>query len=406
MAKKTMKPSEKIKCLINRGVKIPNPDHIDIGDEVDVEKISGKGVIIYSGCKLFGSSTFIQYGVKLGYEAPVTLENCQLGKGVELNGGFFRNAVFLNNVKVGSGAHVREGTIIEEEASIAHAVGLKQTILFPFVTLGSLINFCDCLMSGGTDKKNHSEVGSSYIHFNYTPDQHKAAASLIGDVARGVMLTQKPIFLGGQGGLVGPCRLEFGTIVAAGTICRKDELRPDRLIFGESRKEGNIAYKSGIFQGETRIIKNNIEYIANLNALMKWYENIRSQFISNDFAKELFEGLLEKLGLAIEERVNKLKEYYYRKNGNKIEGQWDAFKNRLIELGKLKGDIQRLDNFLEKISINKKEFGNDYIQVIKSLDEKDANLGTLWLKGIVDDVLNDSINILFNKVHLNNSQLV
>jgi len=389
-----MKSLEKIKYLIHKGVTIPNPNHIEIGDEVDIEKISGEGVIIYSGCKLFGASTFIQQGVTLGYEAPVTLENCQLGKGVQLSGGFFRSAVLLNNVKIGSGAHVREGTIVEEEASAAHTVGLKQTILFPFTTLGSLINFCDCLMSGGTDRKNHSEVGSSYIHFNYTPDQHKATASLLGDVARGVMLTQKPIFLGGQGGLVGPCKLEFGTIIAAGTICRKDELRPDRLIFGGARKEGNIAYKPGVFHGETRVIKNNIEYIANLNALMQWYNTIRSQFISIDFAKELFEGLQEKLNMAIKERTTRLEEYYLRKQENEIKVQWDIFKNRLIEYGKLKGDIQCMDNFLEKISIKKQEFGNNYIQVIKSLDEKDAHIGTMWLKSLVDYIINDSATIL------------
>ena len=127
---------------------------------------------------------------------------------------------------------VREGCILEEHASIAHTVGLKQTILFPFVTLGSLINFCDCLMAGGTGPKDHSEVGSSYIHFNFTPNQDKATPSLIGDVPRGVMLNQRPIFLGGQGGMVGPLRLNYGITVAAGTILRKDELRPDRLIIG------------------------------------------------------------------------------------------------------------------------------------------------------------------------------
>ncbi|MBW1849448.1 MAG: UDP-N-acetylglucosamine pyrophosphorylase, partial [Deltaproteobacteria bacterium] len=205
-----MNLSEKIKSLMNKGVKIQNPNHIDIGEEVDIGRISGEGVKIYPGCKIFGASTFIHKGVRIGYEAPATIENCQIGKNVELNGGFFRSAVFLTNVKIGSGAHVREGTIIEEEACAAHTVGLKQTILFPYVTLGSLINFCDCLMSGGTNRKNHSEVGSAYIHFNYAPDQHKATASLIGDVSRGVMLRQKPIFLGGQGGLVGPCRLEYG----------------------------------------------------------------------------------------------------------------------------------------------------------------------------------------------------
>jgi len=154
----------------------------------------------------------------IGAEAPVTIENCQLGRGVKLKGGYFSGAVFLDGSNMGSGAHVREGTILEEEASGAHAVGLKQTVLLPFVTLGSLINFCDILMAGGASRKDHSEVGSSYIHFNYTPNQDKATASLVGDVPRGVLLNQKSIFLGGQGGLVGPARIAYGCVIAAGGI--------------------------------------------------------------------------------------------------------------------------------------------------------------------------------------------
>jgi UDP-N-acetylglucosamine/UDP-N-acetylgalactosamine diphosphorylase len=86
---------------------------------------------------------------------------------------------------MGLGGHVREACLLEEQANGAHCVGLKHTILFPFVTLGSLINFCDCLMAGGTSRKDHSEVGSSYIHFNFTPEGDKTTASLIGDVPRG-----------------------------------------------------------------------------------------------------------------------------------------------------------------------------------------------------------------------------
>jgi len=108
-----------------------------------------------------------------------------IGPGVELKGGYCRSSLFLDGAAVGSGAQVREGCILEEGARGGHCVGLKQTILFPFVTLGSLVNFCDCLMAGGTGKKDHSEVGSSYIHFNYTPEQDKANPSLIGDVPQG-----------------------------------------------------------------------------------------------------------------------------------------------------------------------------------------------------------------------------
>ena len=160
----------KFNILRNKGVTIPVPESVHIDDEVDSDRISGQGVEIYPGCRIYGKKTLISDDVKLGYEGPVTVDNCQLGPGVQLKGGFFKSSVFLENSSAGSGAHVREGTIFEEQASIAHTVGLKQTILFPFVTLGSLINFCDCLMTGGTSRKDHSEVGSSYIHFNFTPN--------------------------------------------------------------------------------------------------------------------------------------------------------------------------------------------------------------------------------------------
>jgi len=179
----------KIEKLLKKGVNIPNPDSVEIGSKVDTDRISGEGVVIYSGCKIFGGSTLILKNTRLGYESPVTIENCQIGTNVDLKGGFLKEAVLLDRVSIGCGSHIREGTILEEEASIAHTVGLKHTILLPFVTLGSLINFCDCFMSGGTSKKDHSEVGSSYIHFNYTPNQDKATASLIGDVPNGVMLS-------------------------------------------------------------------------------------------------------------------------------------------------------------------------------------------------------------------------
>ena len=187
----------KIEKLIEKGVKINRPTSVEIGDEVDVDRISADGVVIYAGCKIFGAETLILPGAKLGYEAPVTVDNCQVGPDVELKGGYFNQAVFLEKARLGLGSHIREATILEEQAVVAHTVGLKHTILFPFVTLGSLINFCDCLMAGGTSRKNHSEVGSSYIHFNFTPSQDKATASLIGDVPGGVMLNRQPIFLGG-----------------------------------------------------------------------------------------------------------------------------------------------------------------------------------------------------------------
>ena len=175
-----------------------------------------------------------------------------------------------------SGAQVREGCLLEEEANGSHTVGLKQTILFPFVTLGSLINFCDCLLAGGTSRKDHSEVGSSYIHFNYTPNQDKATASLLGDVPRGVMLREPPIFLGGQGGLVGPARIGFGTVIAAGSVWRGDCPEGGKLLRGERDQPAlRGAFHPGLYGDIRRRVTNNILYLANLLALRQWYLHVR-----------------------------------------------------------------------------------------------------------------------------------
>ena len=381
---------EIVNKLLQRGVRIPNPAAIYIGPEVDLDRIAGEGVVIHSGCRISGERTLILPGARLGAEAPVTVENCLVGPGVELKGGYFREAIFLEKASCGLGSHVREGTILEEGASISHTVGLKQTILFPFVTLGSLINFCDCLMAGGTDRRNHSEVGSSYIHFNFTPNQDKATPSLIGDVPRGVMLNQKPIFLGGQGGIVGPVRLAFGTTVAAGTILRKSELRPDRLIIGGAAKAGNIAFQPGRFSATGRIIKNNLVYIANLMALHQWYRRVRSLFVGQRFPEALLAGLLENSRLAVAERTRRLKELgdkMAQSGDGAFSERWPALDEALHRQLDSTGDLRMCESFLEAVTSMLGREGKDYLAVIKALSPQATEQGTAWLQGIVDDTV-------------------
>ena len=398
----------KIQKLIEAGVRIPNPESVFIDEDVDLSRISGDNVVIHAGCKIFGSSTLILQGAVLGYEAPVTIEDCQIGPDVKLNGGFFRGAVFLEKVSVGYGAHFREGTILEEQASAAHTVGLKQTILFPFVTLGSLINFCDCFMSGGTSRKNHSEVGSSFIHFNYTPNQDKATPSLIGDVPRGVMLNQHPIFLGGHGGIVGPCTLAFGTVTAAGTICRKDELRPDRLIASGIKRDINTPYITSSISNVKKIAGANIRYVANLLALNQWYDYVRTAFFSSRFPETLYSGLKQKLFMAIDERLKQFKAFCINfdinldasgKSANimlvsDLKERWNELENYLEESKKIRSYTQYSDSFLESLQDAIQKEGKNYIPVIKSLPKEVSENGTRWLQGLVDKIINDSSDII------------
>ncbi|MBD3338977.1 MAG: hypothetical protein GF353_07705 [Candidatus Lokiarchaeota archaeon] len=405
-----------INALIEKGVTIPNPWSVEIGKDVDINMISSKNVIIHSGCKIFGKKTLIMSGVKLGARSPVTIKNCQLGRNVELKGGYFEESTFLDSANMGDGAEVREGSLLEEQANGAHTVGLKQTILFPFVTLGSIINLCDILMAGGTSRSNHSEVGSSYIHFNYTPNQDKATASLVGDVARGVMLNQAPIFLGGQGGLVGPSRLGYNTVIAAGVICREDCPQGHKLLMGEKIQKEDMDFYPGLYWSVKRRVINCIEYIANIIALRQWYLNIRVKFYKGSHVeKMLYEAALEKLEIVFNERVKRFKalcskmdksiKTYKSVKGNEVSSELINQKTELFEnCDKIEelyntslsysGDEKKKDTFTSKIDMIIENIGYDYIKVIKDLDENSIRIGTAWLTSIIEYTRNRILEVL------------
>ncbi len=387
---------DKIRCLTDKGVVFCNPLSIDIGDDVSIDRISGDGVTIYPGCRIYGNKTVISAGAQIGREGPVTIEDCQIGPRVELKGGYCSKSVFFEQANLGLGAQIREACILEEEAGGAHCVGLKQTILFPFVTLGSLVNFCDCLMAGGTSRKNHSEVGSSYIHFNFTPDADKTTASLLGDVPRGVMLNQPPIFLGGQGGIVGPLRMGFGNVVAAGSILRQDVLGDGQLVFAKPVSGKTTTYLPKAYFGLARIVRNNFIYLANLAALEQWYIHVRHSFFQEqEFGELIFQGALEKLGMATKERCKRLEDMAGKAAASSNAGSDEPGRRELAaNAAKIRellangatsqaGSRQK-DLFLTGLHKSRPK-GAGYIDTIQHLPEEAVREGTAWLEQIVGE---------------------
>ncbi|MFO8241080.1 MAG: hypothetical protein R6T90_08785 [Dissulfuribacterales bacterium] len=401
---------EKIAILVNKGVDIPNPLTLDIGNEVSPDRISGKGVTIYPGCRIYGKNTVISAGTVLGCEAPVTIDDCQLGPNVKLRGGYFNKAVFLEKANLGLGSHVRAGCILEEEASVAHCVGLKQTILFPFVTLGSLINFCDCLMAGGTSRKDHSEVGSSFIHFNFTPDGDKTTASLIGDVPRGVMLNQPAIFLGGQGGIVGPARVGFGDVIAAGTLLRKDIDEENKLVFGKGMSGEIKDRHPNSYTSIGRIVGNNIRYLANLVALEQWYTHVRQPFFQKqEFGDLVYAGAMTNLSLAKDERIKRLQAMADKAKAAigkyPDKKQFDAGKQEFYAAVKTIRDIffqlpvnnlgaEWRDGFIASVHTHIQGGGKKYIDFIKGLPADASRTGVQWLETIIERLCGETQGLM------------
>lgn len=389
-----------VQRLIDKGVRVLAPHSLDVGPEVDIDRISGEGVTIYPGCRIYGAHTVISSGVTLGQEGTITLEDCQLGRGVSLRGGYAARSVFLEGASLGFAAHVRAGTILEEGVAGRAYVSLKQTILEPFVTLGSHINFCDCHMSGGRSTDEHSEVGSQYVHFNFTPDGDKTTSSLFGDVPHGVMLDQPPIFLGGQGGSVGPVMVGFGSVVSAGAVQHEDVGPAMRFSAGPAARVREH-HAPRYYRGLNELVAKNLLYLANLHCLTAWYAHVRRPFFDTvEFGEHLHRGALEAIDYDRQQRVERLMAMLGRvPTGNA------AAKPMREHLEQVCRDFAAAPaapaaDLLAALTAGARA-GTVYVESVKSLDPAVRKAGTDWLGGLVDGLWAQAGTVLpaVTKIH-------
>jgi UDP-N-acetylglucosamine/UDP-N-acetylgalactosamine diphosphorylase len=222
------------------------------------------------------------------------------------------------------------------------------------------------------------------------------------------MLNQPPIFLGGQGGLVGPVRIGYGCVIAAGTVCRRDCPEGGKILCDSGHPRTEREFHPGLYKDIEKKVFNNIYYVANLLALRQWYHHIRRIFFQGqELGDELYQGAVETLQLAIEERLTRCKtlsekmevsiavgqqilsgerrslllhqQKEFMKNWPDIESNFTAEHEKAV-------DHSNRDAFLEIIRLKVKEAGTDYINVITNLDRPSAAKGTAWLQNIVDHV--------------------
>jgi hypothetical protein len=315
---------ETLAALTAQGVEIVDPRQTYVAPDVSLARVCS-GVVLHPGTRLQGARTFLGPGARVGVEGPATLVDAVLGAGARVDGGYVEGAVLLADARAGYGAHLRPGTLLEEEASTAHCVGLKHTILLSFATLGSLINFCDALLAGGTSRTDHSEVGSGFIHFNFTPwgeRGDKATPTLVGDVTRGVFLRERRIFLGGAGGLVGPGTVAYGSVTAAGQVVRRP-VAAERMVLEASPVFDRPLPPRKLDALEPRL-RRNLDYIGQLVALRAWYRHVRLARAGSPVLRTVLEAAHELLGTCLHERVLRLRAFVEERGGSMPAVSLDA----------------------------------------------------------------------------------
>jgi UDP-N-acetylglucosamine/UDP-N-acetylgalactosamine diphosphorylase len=290
-------------ALLSKGVKVHAPASVVLCD-LDPDRIEA-GVELFPGVTLCGRRTLLRAGTRLGLAGGGYFEDIATGRDVTLYSGFFQDAVFLDGVTMRGHAEVRGGCLLEERCEAAHHVGFKMTIALPFCVAGSLINFCDVLISGGRSRSDHTEIGSTLALYNFTPWGDKFA-SMLGDVVHGVFLRSDRIFIGGQSQIISPIHVGFGATLSAGSPARHDipahtlysasPLPPSATTL-DARRYGALAHK----------LHHSALYIAQLRALHLWYDRVRLPLAASDpLQHALYLAAQRQILAGISERIARL----------------------------------------------------------------------------------------------------
>ena len=360
-----------INKLIDKGVRIPCPSSVVLED-ICPDNIQ-PGSVIYPGTILRGETTYIGRDAVIGEGGGALIENAQIGNHARIMQGTYRDCTLLERTIVRNGAEIREGTLMEEGAELGHTCGLKQTIFFPDVVAGSLINFCDALIAGGTSRKSHSEIGSCMALYNYTPQGDKFA-SIFGDVEHGVLLRQKPVFIGGQTQIVSPVRVGFGALIAAGSKLNRN-VDADTMVANPGHEISRDFNNAVVWNPDFKV-DNTRFYIQQLELLKTWYENVRVPVFENTEQSKVIESALRRIQSGIDERKKRLGKFIdklpksleiHRQNKNEKEV---VRHQRALYLASMPIPVQPPWHFKDMVPkiIQSMHEGKSYPEAIRMLD--------------------------------------
>jgi UDP-N-acetylglucosamine/UDP-N-acetylgalactosamine diphosphorylase len=201
---------------------------------------------------------------------------------------------------------------------------------------------------------------------------------------------------------VGPSRIAYGTIIAAGTIQRGDVDLKGQLVqaAGALAPASQQPFDPCRYGTIRRLILRNLEYCGQIIALKTWYETVRVPFMTgNEFHQRAAGGLLKNVELIYAERIQRLKDVTDRiqlsltglraedslsaqdQEAMTEQNHWvDRWPDVAARLQDLAGEAAAGGPVLNGL----KNTGRGYLATIQSADEETRKTVRDWLQSIVD----------------------
>lgn len=411
----------RVEKLIAKGVNILVPKSVIVGEEVNLDNIE-PGVVLGPGTKVLGAETMIGAGTEI--QGAAIIKNSLIGRNCSLAAGEYADSVLMDGCSTVGWARIRGHSAWEEGSNSAHNVDTKTTILGYKTTLGSLINFCNVLMLGGTSPRLEvgSEVGSGTINFNFLPFGATVGAlikpsTVIGSIESPFLACDgaptRYAFVGGHTSIIAPVVIGLGTVVAAKSRINPGIYEDDKLIGG-----GNIEKPIVLDVSKVRILKDItpkyeilIRQMATTVAFRKWCA-FRVEWAKrnnlDEFEIKLIEGFVVKVDKymeALEAYGNNIAKYLLASDDNSrpesleknkaIATSWnEKIKDRIKafmsdETGYTEA-VAGLNSELDRIT--KEESGEDkqFYDVLAKLSYASVEVKTTrkYFSGLVETIIN------------------
>jgi carbonic anhydrase/acetyltransferase-like protein (isoleucine patch superfamily) len=308
----------RLERLTAKGVHILAPESVIVGEEVNLDNVEAT-VVVGPGTKILGAETMIGAGTEI--QGAAIIKNSLIGRNCNLAAGEYVDSVLLDRCSTAGWARLRGHSAWEEESNSAHNVDTKTTLLGYKTTLGSLINFCNVLMLGGTSPRLEvgAEVGSGTINFNFLPFGATVGAlikpsTVVGSIESPFLVCDgaptRYTFIGGHSSIVPPVMIGLGTVVAAKSRVNPGIYGDDKLIGG-----GNIEKPLIVDVSRVRVLKDQtakykilIRQMATTAAFRKWC-NLRVSWAKRNKLDEFEVRLIEGFAVKVDKYMEALEAY-------------------------------------------------------------------------------------------------
>ena len=132
------------------------------------------------------------------------LENCSIGNNCIIRSSTITDSVVKNNVTVGPNAHIRNGSVIEDNVRIGNFVEVKKS------TIGNGSKVAHLTYIGDAEIGKCCNIGCGVICCNYDGvNKHRT-------------IIKDNVFVGSNVNLIAPIVIEENSFIAAGSTITKD----------------------------------------------------------------------------------------------------------------------------------------------------------------------------------------